>query len=59
MFVVVGARDFSPEITAHIIGTEVPCFKNDKFQLSVFARVIRKSKKVKKQKICHILHFWG
>ena len=24
-FVVVGARDFSPEITAHIIGTEVPC----------------------------------
>ena len=25
MFVVVGARDFSPEITVHIIGTEVPC----------------------------------
>ena len=24
-FVVFGARDFSPEITVHIIGTEVPC----------------------------------
>ena len=21
----IGARDFSPEITVHIIGTEVPC----------------------------------
>ena len=26
MFVVIGARDFSPEITVHLIGTEVPCF---------------------------------
>ena len=25
MFVVVGARDFSPEITVFPIGTEVPC----------------------------------
>ena len=25
MFVVFEARDFSPEITVHIIGTEVPC----------------------------------
>ena len=25
MFVVVGARDFSPEITVLPIGTEVPC----------------------------------
>ena len=25
-FGVVGARDFSPEITVHITGTEVPCF---------------------------------
>ena len=25
MFVAIGARDFSPEITVHIIGTEVPC----------------------------------
>ena len=27
MFVVIGARDFSPEITVHLIGTEVPCFE--------------------------------
>ena len=26
MFVVIGARDFSPEITVHLIGTKVPCF---------------------------------
>ena len=24
----VEARDFSPEITVHITGTEVPCFEN-------------------------------
>ena len=26
MFIVIGARDFSPEITVHLIGTKVPCF---------------------------------
>ena len=26
MFIVIGARDFSPEITEHLIGTKVPCF---------------------------------
>ena len=25
MFIVIGARDFSPEITVHLIGTKVPC----------------------------------
>ena len=36
-FDVVGARDFSPEITVHITGTEVPCFEKfpDKFQFVV------------------------
>ena len=29
MFVVVGARDFSPEITVLPIGTEVPCFDKE------------------------------
>ena len=26
MFIVIGARDFSSEITVHLIGTKVPCF---------------------------------
>ena len=26
MFTVIGARNFSPEITVHLIGTKVPCF---------------------------------
>ena len=26
MSIVIGARDFSPEITVHLIGTKVPCF---------------------------------
>ena len=26
MVIVIGARDFSPEITVHLIGTKVPCF---------------------------------
>ena len=34
-FGVVGARDFSPEITVHITGTEVPCF--EKFLLDCIA----------------------
>ena len=36
-FGVVGARDFSPEITVHLIGTKVPCFdKVPPLQISIY-----------------------
>ena len=36
MFVVVGARDFSPEITVLPIGTEVPCFDRVPPQIPIY-----------------------
>ena len=35
MLIVIGARDFSPEITVHLIGTEVPCFEIVTRKLSI------------------------
>ena len=40
MFVVVGARDFSPEITVLPIGTEVPCFDRVPPQIPIY-RLVR------------------
>ena len=34
MFIVIGARDFSPEITVHLIGTKVLCF--DRMHLRIY-----------------------
>ena len=39
MFVAIGARDFSPEITVLPIGTEVPCSDNGSPQISIYQEV--------------------